>query len=68
MPGRTGLQLATEVKNVRPDMPVVLITGFSEAVTPERLRGDGVNALVPKPFAGPTLAAAVRQALDGGVG
>lgn len=65
MPGCTGLQLATEVRNIRPEMPVVLITGFSEAVTPERLREDGITALVTKPFASQALAAAVRQALDG---
>jgi CheY-like chemotaxis protein len=65
MPGRTGIQLTVEIKSIRADVPVVLMTGFSEAVTPERLSQVGIGALLMKPFVSATLAKAVRDALDG---
>jgi len=65
MPGRTGLQLAGDIRRIRPEMPIVLITGFSESVTPESLKEGGVRSMVMKPFASRALANAVREALDG---
>jgi CheY-like chemotaxis protein len=64
MPGRTGLDLARAIQSIRPGFPVIICTGYSEAVT-----GDGVTAgiaeVVRKPVAKNELAAAVRRALSG---
>jgi nitrogen-specific signal transduction histidine kinase/CheY-like chemotaxis protein len=64
MPGRTGLELATELQRIRPGLPVVLTTGFSEAVTPERIAAACVSEVVMKPFTTETIGRAVRLALD----
>jgi CheY-like chemotaxis protein len=63
MPRLTGLELAHEARRIRPEVPVVLTTGFSESVTTERLIQEGIAALVMKPYGGADLARAVRDAL-----
>ncbi|WP_325644896.1 PAS domain S-box protein [Humidesulfovibrio sp.] len=63
MPRITGLQLAEGLRPVRPDMPIVLITGFSRAIPSDRLETLGAVRLLPKPFSMGELALAVRQAL-----
>ncbi len=64
MPRRTGLELAREARRLRPGIPVVLTTGFSEAVTPNVITNEGIDALIMKPYGGETLAQAVREVLD----
>lgn len=63
MPRITGMQLAEGLRPVRPDLPIVLITGFSRAIPPDRLESLGAVRLLPKPFSTGELALAVRQAL-----
>ncbi|MDP2848393.1 MAG: PAS domain S-box protein [Humidesulfovibrio sp.] len=63
MPRITGMQLAEGLRPVRPDLPIVLITGFSRFVPPDRLESLGAVRLLPKPFSTGELAQAVRQAL-----
>ncbi|MEW6658296.1 MAG: PAS domain S-box protein [Thermodesulfobacteriota bacterium] len=50
MPGLTGLELAAACSRVRPDLPIILCTGFSEIITPEKVRAAGVREVVTKPF------------------
>jgi CheY-like chemotaxis protein len=50
MPGLTGVELARRTKGVRPELPVILCTGYSETVKgrlPEEL---GVDDIVMKPY------------------
>lgn len=63
MPRISGLQLAEALRPVRPDLPIVLITGFSRAIPLDRLKSLGALRLLPKPFSTGELALAVRQAL-----
>ena len=63
MPRITGLQLAEELRKLRPNLPIVLITGFSRAIPPEQLSSLGAVRLLAKPFSTGELALAVRQAL-----
>jgi CheY-like chemotaxis protein len=63
MPRLTGLQLAEGLRPAYPDLPVLLITGFSRTVPPDRLETLGAVRLLPKPFSTGELAQAVRQAL-----
>jgi len=67
MPGMTGLQLATELQRVRPGMPVILTTGYSASLTPDRVNAAGICLLLIKPPTLHALATAVRSALDGGL-
>ncbi|NOY44846.1 MAG: response regulator, partial [Deltaproteobacteria bacterium] len=68
MPECTGLALARWAHGVRPDLPVVLCTGYSAAVTPRSLAEAGVAVVVPKPVSPSQLAAEVRRVLGDGTG
>ena len=65
MPNMTGDRLAAEVIRVRPDIPVVICTGYSERLMEERVRKAGIRAIVMKPILMAKMARAVRDALDG---
>ncbi len=64
MPSMTGLDLTERVRRIHPQLPVILVTGFSHSVTPEKLEAAGVSATLTKPFVGPELAGCVRSVLD----
>ena len=64
MPKKTGLDLVTESRKIREDLPIVLMTGYSDKVTPEKLDELEVVGLVMKPLSGKKLGAAIRNALD----
>jgi PAS domain S-box-containing protein len=68
MPGLTGMQLAQRCLAIRPDLPVVLCTGYSDVVTPERARAAGIRRFAAKPLGPSELGAMVREALDAGKG
>jgi signal transduction histidine kinase/ActR/RegA family two-component response regulator len=60
MPGMTGLELADKLQQRRPQLPIILTTGYSEGIAAAGSRGLPV---VPKPYRVETLANAVHQAL-----
>ena len=64
MPGMTGTALAQRLKHVRPDLPVLLCTGYSEIITPETAREQGIDEFAMKPVGMPELSELVRKALD----
>ncbi len=66
MPGMTGGELARQLMAIRPDIPVILCSGFSEQMTEERARSMGVRSYVMKPLNLHDLAFLVRAALDSG--
>ena len=49
MPGLTGVELAREALAIRPDIPVILCTGYSEVVSPEEALQVGICEYVLKP-------------------
>jgi signal transduction histidine kinase/DNA-binding response OmpR family regulator len=63
MPNMTGEKLAEELLRIRPDIPIVLCTGYSEPSLEEKARKIGVKALVMKPILSVEMAKAVRKAL-----
>jgi PAS domain S-box-containing protein len=65
MPKMTGDQLAREVKQVRPEIPVIVTTGFVGDALKQRLAEIGVAAILPKPSRRVEIAALVRKVLDG---
>jgi len=50
MPRMTGLELARELLAIRPDVPVILYTGFGEGVAQEKIAAAGIRALLRKPL------------------
>jgi two-component system, cell cycle sensor histidine kinase and response regulator CckA len=63
LPGLRGDELTVALLALRPGLPVVLCTGFSERVDEERARELGARALLLKPFDLRELGAAVGAAL-----
>ena len=66
MPEMTGTRLAAELRRLRPDLPVVLMTGYAGAVPPGRLRAAGVREVLRKPLALRTVAEALSRQLRPG--
>jgi CheY-like chemotaxis protein len=64
MPNMTGIELAQEIMRIRPGMPVILCTGFSDAITPEKARDVGLREFIMKPVILRRIAAAIRRELD----
>ncbi len=64
MPKLTGDRLAREMRAVRPDLPIILCTGFSDKVGSKAAAEIGVGAVIMKPFIQKDLALLVRKVLD----
>ncbi|MFH1154200.1 MAG: PAS domain S-box protein [Pseudomonadota bacterium] len=64
MPKMTGIQLAQEMRKIRPDIPIVICTGFSEHISQDIAKDIGVNGFLMKPIIRAELAQMVRKVLD----
>ena len=64
MPNMTGVQLAKEIISIRPDIPVILCTGFSEDIGPEEAKSMGIKEFVTKPVTKGKMAVIIRNVLD----
>jgi CheY-like chemotaxis protein len=49
MPHMKGLELARRMSELRPDLPVILYTGYSEGLDPKEVKAAGVRELIRKP-------------------
>ncbi|MDM8555304.1 response regulator [Desulfococcaceae bacterium HSG7] len=65
MPGLNGDKLAIEAMKIRPAMPVILCTGFSEMTDEKRAMEIGIKELVMKPIIRNQIARTIRHVLDG---
>ena len=64
MPNLTGDQLATKLMAIRPDILVVLCTGFSKVISREEAEKMGISAFIMKPYGLPELSKIIRTVLD----
>jgi CheY-like chemotaxis protein len=64
MPNMTGDKLAGELMNIRPDIPIIICTGFSEKMSKERAEALGIKGLLMKPIVKSDLAKTVRELID----
>jgi len=64
MPNMTGDRLAVELFRIRPDIPIILCTGYSTRITEREARALGIQAFVMKPLTQHELARTVRRVLD----
>ena len=64
MPGLTGEALSRELLRIRPELPIILCTGFSHIITAEKAKALGIQAYLMKPLAIRDLAPIVRHVLD----
>ena len=63
MPKMTGVQLAKALLEVRPSIPVILCTGYSEIIDAEAAKELGVREFVMKPFSVAQFSATIRKVL-----
>jgi two-component system, NarL family, invasion response regulator UvrY len=66
MPGRSGLDLLVEFKNLRPEMPVLVLSVLSEDEVAMRVLKSGAAGFVHKETSGDELVKAVRKVIAGG--
>jgi CheY-like chemotaxis protein len=66
MPRLTGAQLTQELRRLRPELPVVITTGYSETIDAESNREVGASAYLAKPFGARELVKVLREVLPQG--
>ena len=64
MPKATGVSLAKEIMKIRPNMPIILCTGYTEMISREEARALGIREFVMKPLVKREMAETIRRALD----
>jgi len=65
MPEMTGVELAKQIIHIRPDIPILLTTGFSKTITEEKIKNSDIRKYLRKPIVFHDLEKVVRQVLDG---
>ena len=64
MPNMTGEDLAQELIRIKPNIPIILCTGFSAKIDDQKASAVGIRALVLKPIVKREIATTVRKVLD----
>ena len=64
MPGITGFDMARRMLQIRPDLPIILCTGYSSQVSEEKARAYGIKGFALKPLAQKDIAALIRKIID----
>jgi len=64
MPNMTGDKLAVELMKIRPDISVILCTGYSKKISEKSAVEIGIKAFAYKPIVKADLAKTVRKVLD----
>jgi PAS domain S-box-containing protein len=64
MPNMTGASLAREMLKIRPGLPIILTTGFSERINEEEAKRIGIREFLMKPVSLSCLAQAVKRVMD----
>ena len=63
MPDLNGLDLARQIRAIRPDLPIIACTGYSDRFSQEEMLALGIDALLQKPLEVRQLAEAVKKFL-----
>lgn len=60
----TGVELARRISELRPDLPMILTTGFSGAIDPGEIESAGIREVLNKPLGSRELGEVIRRVLD----
>jgi PAS domain S-box-containing protein len=63
MPHLTGEALACELRRIRPDIPIILCTGFSHTIDADKAQAQGIDAFLMKPLVARDLGLAIQHVL-----
>jgi DNA-binding NarL/FixJ family response regulator len=64
----TGWEVAAAVWQKRPEVPLLLLTGYGDHISPEEVKAKGIRGVVSKPVSMQGLAEALRAIVEGGGG
>ena len=64
MPQMTGAELSEAILQIRPEMPIILCTGYSASLSPQIAKAMGISKYVMKPLIIPDLARIIRKVCD----
>lgn len=64
MPGMTGADLSREILKIRPHLPIILCTGYSELITEEKAKAIGIQGFAYKPLNLGSITELISQALN----
>ncbi|MDM8535216.1 ATP-binding protein [Desulfobacterales bacterium HSG17] len=64
MPNMAGDKLSVEINQIRPDIPILLCTGFSEIMSEEKAKSLGISGFLLKPIIAKALSKKIREVLD----
>lgn len=68
MPGMTGDTLAVKLMEIKPELPVIICTGYSKKISEKIAEDLGIKAVVYKPFIKNDFATIIRSVLDDALG
>lgn len=64
MPGMTGTELSSKVLEIRPDIPIILCTGYSSIISKEEAEGIGIKEFALKPLSKKNFTALIHKVLN----
>jgi PAS domain S-box-containing protein len=65
MPNMTGMELARKMMSIKKDIPIILCTGFSEAISSESAKALGIREFVMKPIIRNEMAETIKKVIAG---
>jgi PAS domain S-box-containing protein len=63
MPGMTGMELSKKILEIRPELPIILCTGFSETINRQKVLNTGIKEFIIKPIIRKEMAGIIRKLL-----
>jgi CheY-like chemotaxis protein len=66
MPNMTGVELTSKLLEIRPDIPIIICTGFSTIIDKNRAKAVGIREYVMKPIIKDEIARTIRKVFDEG--
>ncbi len=67
MPGMAGTEFAQNLINIRPDIPIIICTGFIEKIHENQTKALGIEEFINKPISSIVLSKTVRNVLDNSI-
>jgi len=64
MPGLDGIELFDEFKEIKPDVPVIIITAYGSLETADEALEKGVADFIPKPFRKDSILFTIKRVLE----
>jgi CheY-like chemotaxis protein len=64
MPKMTGMELAREILQIKPGIPIIICTGFSEKINGKEVNALGIDEILVKPIVMRKIAQTIRKVLE----